>query len=1051
MPAPVTNPSFDKWAARWAPLWRQAQISAGTGRWAQATRAAATLAVLVATYWLYALLVVPWIEPPAKGPSPHVAAAPAIAPPLDLSARLGHYFPPGSWELKNPKILESDQAILLVQDYENQPDGSVMLRPCTVVFLPDAETAEKPVPNERVVILQSPMAVLQFDQPFDLRQVRVGRLVGGRFEGELQIRGRVSRDGDPDELFVRTHDVQLRNDRILTSQPVEFRLGKNRGRGRDLTIRLQPDDSGKKDGLRYRGIESFQLAREVHLRMELPGRGRSGAPALAGLASATPDGAQPPVEVTCQGLFRFDTTNLTATFEDRVDVVRLNPNGPGDTLAAETLTLQFGRPNEYGPPAESADANRLSRLEIRTISAQGNPVVVRSPQNNSEARCQTLTYDVPAGKLMMQDQNRVILRRDNTEIQVPQLEWTSSGSGGIGLVSALGPGNARMRGNADRPDQVFDLEWTRQLRIEPDGQWQRVLIQGQAVASNGPLARLSSEEIWLWLNQTPAPPQADGTAPEPAGPVSGQIQPDHLVALGAVDIEHPMLSGRTQRLEVWFENPTAKPVARSGLRTPALRVAGQRTLRETAIRQVVHRPLDENQPAEVPAVQPGIVELPPESPQPTQVETPVAAPPERKFDVEGKLIRLRMISSGERPQLSDVSVEGAARFAEIRTAAPEDKPLVAVGDALFVARANLPNTHVKVVGQPGHVEARGLSLDGQVIELDRGQNRLWIDGAGTLKLPLVQDLEGRPLAVPDVLSVDWQGRMDFDGLTFYCDKLVVARSRAQQLHAGVLEVTMDRKIVFGGKLEEQRPAPEQLSCRLGVYAENRSEGPEGLTSIERMNAQEMSLHRGTGQVRIIGPGWLTSVRRGAPQASFGQPPQTPPPPSDDGLSYLHVDYQRQAAGDLHRRELTFTDNVLCTYGPVPTWDATIDPNRPEGLGPRDYQLKCNELTVIDTRGSGLPASERGNFELVATDNTYIDGQKFRAWAHRLTFTQAKDLIVLEGNGRSDARLWHEPRPGAPHTETAARHIQFSPSTQQLQATGIRGLDVRVPQSSARRQ
>jgi hypothetical protein len=330
---------------------------------------------------------------------------------------------------------------------------------------------------------------------------------------------------------------------------------------------------------------------------------------------------------------------------------------------------------------------------------------------------------------------------------------------------------------------------------------------------------------------------------------------------------------------------------------------------------------------------------------------------------------------------------------------------------------------------------------------------LWINGAGGLKLPLVQDLEGRQLPVPDTLSVDWRGRMDFDGLTFYCDELVVARSRAQQLHAGVLEVTMDRRIVFGGPLEEQRPQPQQLACRLGVYAESRGEGPEGLTSVERMHAHEMSLHRGTGQVKIIGPGWLTSVRRGAPRAGFGPAAMPPPgaqPPTANELTYLKVDYQRQAAGDLHRRELTFTDNVVSTYGPVPNWDSAIDPDRPEGLGPRDYQLKCNELTVIDASYSGLPSSERGNLELVANDNTYIDGQKFRAWAHRLTFTQAKDLIVLEGNGRSDARLWHEPRPGAPHTETAARHIQFSPSTQQLQATGIRGLDVRVPQSSVRR-
>jgi lipopolysaccharide export system protein LptA len=899
------------------------------------------------------------------------------------------------------------------------------------------------------------MAVLQFDQAFDLRQVRAGKLVGGRFEGELQIRGRVSRDGDPEELFVQTRDVQLRNDRIITSQPVEFRLGKNRGRGRDLTIRLRPDDSGKKEGLKYGGIESFQLAREVQLRVELPPQKKASSASIAGLPP-TADGAQPPIEVTCQGLFRFDATNLTASFEDHVDVVRLNPNGPGDTLAAELLTLQFGRKNEYGPASQTPDPNRFSQMEVRTVSAKGNPVVVRSAQNEgAEVRCQTLTYDVPAGKLTLQDQNRVTLRRGQTEIQVPQLEWTSSGAAGIGLVSAVGPGSARMGSDPAKPDQNFDLQWTRQLRIEPDGRWQRVLIQGQATASNGPLSRLSSDEIWLWLEQSAkdAQPQSEAATPPAPGLMPAQVRPDHLVALGHVGIEHPMLSGRTERLEVWFDNPAAPPVARTGLRSPAMRVAGRRSSSRQveSIRRVVHRP-SEDEFAESAGVHPAVAELPEESSFPADPNAGPTTPPARKFDVEGKLIRLRMVNVDNRPKLSDVAIEGAARFAEVRTAEPNEKPLLATGDALFVAQAHVEGAHrVKVVGQPGHIEARGLALEGATIELDSGQNRLWMNGPGKLELPLERDLEGRPAEMPDVLSINWHGRMDFDGLTFYCDQMVVARTRAQQLHSGVLEVAMNRRLLFGAQLTEQRPEPEQLSCRLGVFAESRSDGPEGLTSIERMKAQEMSFHRGTGAVQIVGPGWLTSVRRGAPSASLmpaGNPGAPAPPPGDE-LSYLKVEYQRQAAGDWHRRQLTFTDNVVSTYGPVPNWDATIDPDRTEGLGPRDYQLKCNELTVIDATRSGLPSSERGNLELVANDNTYIDGQKFRAWASRLTFTQAKDLIVLEGNGRSDARLWHEPRPGAPHTETAARHIQFSPSTQQLQVTGIRGVDVQVPQNTRR--
>ncbi len=58
--------------------------------------------------------------------------------------------------------------------------------PCTLVFLPDAERAGTAVANERVVILQSPMAVLQLRSAPSTSPGRAGKLVGGRFEGELQ-------------------------------------------------------------------------------------------------------------------------------------------------------------------------------------------------------------------------------------------------------------------------------------------------------------------------------------------------------------------------------------------------------------------------------------------------------------------------------------------------------------------------------------------------------------------------------------------------------------------------------------------------------------------------------------------------------------------------------------------------------------------------------------------------------------------------------------------------------------------------------------------------
>ena len=59
-----------------------------------------------------------------------------------------------------------------------------------------------------------------------------------------------------------------------------------------------------------------------------------------------------------------------------------------------------------------------------------------------------------------------------------------------------------------------------------------------------------------------------------------------------------------------------------------------------------------------------------------------------------------------------------------------------LGDRLELSDAAGPNAVATVTGQPAHCEARGLGLTGSNIHLDRGANRLWIDGTGQMDLPL---------------------------------------------------------------------------------------------------------------------------------------------------------------------------------------------------------------------------------------------------------------------------------------------------------------------------
>ena len=139
-------------------------------------------------YWTYALVAVPWIEPEAdlrRGGGISESQRAAAEGRIDAGiAELIGLFPPGAWELKSPKILESDQIKLLMQDYRNLGDGRVEIHPCTMLF-----TLGETRQNRQIVILEAPEgAVLEFDGPFDLRQMKVGRLIGGKLLGRIKIR-----------------------------------------------------------------------------------------------------------------------------------------------------------------------------------------------------------------------------------------------------------------------------------------------------------------------------------------------------------------------------------------------------------------------------------------------------------------------------------------------------------------------------------------------------------------------------------------------------------------------------------------------------------------------------------------------------------------------------------------------------------------------------------------------------------------------------------------------------------------------------------------------
>ena len=334
--------------------------------------------VLLAAAGLYRLAVVPWVEPrlrdefAASDLTPEQAAAIRARADRRL-AGLGDVFPPGSWERDDPIMLESRQMRLLFRDYHTLPDGRVSLVPCTLVVLPErGRSGGGPSTPGRTLVLRAPQgAVLEFDEPLDLRQGRLAKLVGGSLRGQVSIRGTPSAPGAEDDIEIVTRDVQLAELDVRSGEMVQFRHGRSSGSGRGFAARLAPRqaETGRVPGIG--SVETIRIDRDVRMRLEgfsgglIPGATPNSAAGPAPRAAA-------PVLVSCRGSLCLNVAANVITLEDGVEVVRAVGTGLADQLSCDLLAIVLARREQpaAGVPQEGGGAGQPSRAARASSSAR---------------------------------------------------------------------------------------------------------------------------------------------------------------------------------------------------------------------------------------------------------------------------------------------------------------------------------------------------------------------------------------------------------------------------------------------------------------------------------------------------------------------------------------------------------------------------------------------------------------------------------------------------------------------------------------------------------
>ena len=158
-----------------------------------------------------------------------------------------------------------------------------------------------------------------------------------------------------------------------------------------------------------------------------------------------------------------------------------------------------------------------------------------------------------------------------------------------------------------------------------------------------------------------------------------------------------------------------------------------------------------------------------------------------------------------------------------------------------------------------------------------------------------------------------------------------------------------------------------------------------------------------------------------------------------GLTYLGVDFQRGLRGNIHRRMMEFHQRVEAVWGPVAGWDDVLDVHAAAGLPEGVVTVSCDVLGVAQVPPA--PGGARSTIELAAAGNVLVEGESFTGRSARLTWAEAKDLLVFEGDGRSDAQLFRQLQAGAQPSSASAGKILLWRGQNRVDVEDARYLDL----------
>ena len=980
----------------------------------------AMFAAIVVAYQVYVLAAVPWIEPPLV-----VKKTQPVTPPnYDVGGKsvtkyqriLAAYFPHDHWsQTRPPKVIENEtgSVMFVLDDYERHDDGRVDLTHFALLIFPTPRQQSVTPPRDAIILEAPQGARLQFDKNFHPERGEIGEIQLGEFPGRITIRSDMREPGPEDDLLVETTDLRMNSKLMYTKSEVRFRLGPNVGGGKELEIRLLEEETAKaRAGLKIASVDSLEIRKDVRLRLFLNSDGLLPGDKPDAKQQPAPnaqfgDPSKPPVEVTCSGPFHFDFIKYVASFDENVEVWQVNPQGPSDQLSCNQLDLYFARKLESDVPPERTELDTASRqradvrwLEPDRIVAAGYPVVIVSPSRQAEVRGNRVQLSLRQRKVAVDGGDDVAITYGPNVLRAPQIQYQHPAADAgtkIGTFRATGPGTLHYVLDPKKPDQVFQADWQASVELGRHNGQPVLTVAGRPRLAVTNMGLLSADQIRMFFREV----EVDGKT---------QPLPDRLNAVGQVEIDSPELLARTRELSADFHVETERPTGSGGGRS-SNGLAQFNMNRNTG-------------------------------------------PAARIYQVQSDEMHLDVALRGRRAAPTTLACNGNVAFRELPSAQLSDDDTFQVrGNQLTADRLDT-DAHITIRGaapdqsQPAgeaplaEIRARGMTVHAADVQLDVGQNRLWIEGPGVANMLLKRDLTGHESATPAPLEMKWQGGLVFDGRTIVIQRNILVTGPDDQLRCDELAARLSSAVEFGKRVDRNAIDVAEVECRGHVAMDHKSRDEVDVVSHERMEVARLAINQQTGVISGDGPGVIRSTHFADQLNALAGPDGAavnPLPAGNAKLHFLRVDFQEGLTGNLITREIEFHTRVRTVYGPVDAWEQELDAYRPELLPPETLTLTSDQLRVNE---DSLAANRRpqqlapfrnsplGPVQFQANGNVRIDGQSpkqgiFAATADRVSYEQAKELFVLEGSNRVPATLRHRDPVSGQQVDNSAGKIMYN--------------------------